>query len=71
MPRDLVSKLTPRNPKPVTPDQDDLHPVSRVVDMDCGYAVLDRADPDDMFGRNRRGLYDKAYLGPNIDYDEE
>jgi hypothetical protein len=36
----------------------------------AGYSVLNRADPQAVFDRNRRGIAPPARLMPNIDYEE-
>jgi len=69
MPNPFVNQLDPLNDLPRRSRADD-QPVSRKIDAECGYAVLDRADPGS-YDRSRRGLTPRVYEGPNIPMDEE
>jgi hypothetical protein len=69
MARQTIHQLDPKNDLPRR-QASEGHPVSREIDADCGYAVLDRADPGS-YDRNREGLSPRVYDSPNIAFDEE
>lgn len=66
----FVNKLTPKNPEPSNAKASDKVKVGDKIDMECGYAVLDRADPTS-YDRSRRGIAPPVRDFPNISYDEE
>lgn len=69
MARQQIIQLDPKNDLPRR-QASEGKPVGREIDADCGYAVLDRADPES-YDRSRHGLAPSVYGGPNIAFDEE